>query len=468
MDLKQYFDLVVFSLFDYQVTWGMISLSVLTLIAGAVTYWLVARKLFPILKAREDAASGHFTRFRRQFYFTLILSILLGLWYSIGFEYNLESLTEGLGEAPPTAEEEGEGYITLTVGSLFASFLTWQLSRLFIFLFAALHFEKYLARKQNIMGRKSRLRRLQDHEEKRAIRNFRYLVRTLAVLFIISILDIDFQLAQFTLNKTEYTFRVSNLISALLVFLLARLIIWLTIRFFLAGIYDRREVDPGSQYAINQLFQYVIYFVALLLILNVMGVNPTVLAGSAAALLLGVGLGLQQTFNDFFSGILLLFERSVEVGDMVEVDGLVGTVRHIGMRASHIQTRDNLTVIVPNSRLITNSLVNWSHADLVARFLVRVGVAYGSDTALVKKILLEVAKENEKILPSPEPFVRFVDFGDSSLDFELHFWTAEFIRVEDLKSDLRFSIDGKFREHQVEIPFPQRDIWIKSSDKPQG
>ena len=124
----------------------------------------------------------------------------------------------------------------------------------------------------------------------------------------------------------------------MLVFLVARCVIWLVVLSFLARVYLNQKVDSGSQFAINQLFQYVVYFIALLLILNVLGMNPTVLASSAAALLLGVGLGLQQTFNDFFSGILLLFERSVEVGDVVNVDGLVGTVRRIGLRASHVQT----------------------------------------------------------------------------------------------------------------------------------
>ena len=276
-------------------------------------------------------------------------------------------------------------------------------------------------------------------------------------------MNIDFQITQFTINKNQFTIRISNLISAILIFLLARLVIWLSVRVFLTRIYNQRQIDPGSQYAVNQIFRYGVYFIALLLMLNVMGVNPTVLAGSAAALLLGVGLGLQQTFNDFFSGILLLFERSVEVGDVIDVDGLVGTVQRIGMRASHIQTRDNLTVIVPNSRLISNSLVNWSHTDLVARFHVNVGVAYSSDPERIKSLLLEIVGEHKKVHNFPEPFVRFADFGDSSLNFEIHFWTGELIRIEFLKSDLRFAIMKKFRAHGIEIPFPQRDLWVRSS-----
>jgi len=138
-------------------------------------------------------------------------------------------------------------------------------------------------------------------------------------------------------------------------------------------------------------------------------------------------------------------------------------VIRIGLRTSFVQTFDNRTVIVPNSELVINDVTNWSHNDEIARFYVSVGVAYGSDTAKVKEILYERASAHEKILTYPEPFVRFIDFGDSSLDFEIHFWSKEFIRMEDVKSDLRFRIDQTFRENGIQIPFPQRDIWIKQT-----
>jgi len=168
---------------------------------------------------------------------------------------------------------------------------------------------------------------------------------------------------------------------------------------------------------------------------------------------MGLGSGLQCNEQEI---------AVLEVGDVVDIGGLVGTVRRIGLRASHIQTRSNITVIVPNSKLVVDNVVNWSHSDDRARFQVSVGVAYGSDTELVKNLLIECAQANEKILNFPRPFVRFVDFGNSSLDFELHFWANEFIRIEDVKSDVRFSIDRAFREHEVTIPFPQRDVWFKN------
>ncbi len=225
-------------------------------------------------------------------------------------------------------------------------------------------------------------------------------------------------------------------------------------------------MNIGSQYAVNQLLKYVIFTIATLYILDTVGVKLTVIWGGAAALLIGAGFGLQQTFNDFISGILLLFERTVEVGDVVQLaDGLVGTVMKIGMRTSFVQTFDNRTVIVPNSQLVVNEVINFSHNDEKARFIVSVGVAYGSDTELVKKLLFEAAKEHEKIIKFPVPFVRFVEFGDSSLNFELHFWSRELVRIDDVRSDLRFKIDQLFREHDIVIPFPQRDIWIKKEEE---
>jgi small-conductance mechanosensitive channel len=143
------------------------------------------------------------------------------------------------------------------------------------------------------------------------------------------------------------------------------------------------------------------------------------------------------------------------VGDMI------GRVKRIGLRTSIIETTENITVIVPNSKLVTDSVINWSHQDDRARFTLSIGVAYGSDTALVKKILLQVATDNIYVLGKPLPIVRFVGFGDSSLDFQLLVWSRNFIVIEDIKSDLRFEIDRLFRENDVVIPFPQRDVWMK-------
>ncbi len=256
-------------------------------------------------------------------------------------------------------------------------------------------------------------------------------------------------------------FRVSNIINAILAYLFIRIILW-TILQLMLGYYKRQKMDAGSQYAINQLIKYVIYIAMILTIIQALGFQLTVIWGGAAALLVGFGLGLQQTFNDLFSGIIIMIEGSVHVGDMVRVKGQIGKVTKIGIRASEVRLRDDAELIVPNSHLVMDSIANWNHTDQKARFLIEVGVAYGSDTELVKQILLDVVVKHEKVIDLPKPFVRFVDFGNSSLDFELHFWTFDVFGVLNIQSDLRFEIDKAFREHKIEIPFPQRDLWVRN------
>lgn len=256
-------------------------------------------------------------------------------------------------------------------------------------------------------------------------------------------------------------FRLSNIINSIIIFFIFRIIVWTIIQ-LLSAYYKREKMDKGSQYAINRLIKYFVYTVMILTIIEILGFQLTVVWGAAGALLVGFGLGLQQTFNDLFSGVLIMIEGSVHVGDMVRVKGEIGRVTKIGIRASEVRMRDDVELIVPNSHLVMDGLANWNHSDQKARFFVSVGVAYGSDTELVKKILLDIAAKQSKIIDYPEPMVRFVNFGNSSLDFELHFWTFEVFGVLDIQSDLRFEIDKAFREHKVEIPFPQRDLWVRN------
>ena len=184
----------------------------------------------------------------------------------------------------------------------------------------------------------------------------------------------------------------------------------------------------------------------------------SILLGGAAALLVGIGLGLQQTFNDFVSGLVLLFERSVSVGDVLEVDGEVGTVREIGLRSTRMETRGNIDLLVPNHKLVNEKVTNWNHHTDKVRFHIKVGVAYGSDTAVVKDLLMKAVTENPYIIDYPVPFVRFEDFGESSLDFTLYFFSKNLLVIEDIKSDIRLEIDRLFREAGVVIPYPQRVV----------
>jgi small-conductance mechanosensitive channel len=309
------------------------------------------------------------------------------------------------------------------------------------------------------------LDRYQTDSKNKTNRTVQYAVYILALLFIVQAFEIDWVFYTYKPAGAEdgqtRSFSVSNLLNAAFIIVLARLFSWMIIQLILSQYYRSKQINVGSQYAFNQLLQYFVYIIAGLMALEALGFTLTLIWGGAAALLVGVGLGLQETFKDLFSGVILLFERRAEVGDVVEVDGLIGTVKRIGVRTSLVETRDNIVVIVPNSRLIVQHFVNWSHNDNKARFYIKVGVAYGSDTELVKQLLLDIARSNAEVIRHPAPFVRFVDFGDSSLDFELHFWSHEFIRIEDVKSDMRFKIDQAFRENGVTIPFPQRDVWMK-------
>jgi len=288
-----------------------------------------------------------------------------------------------------------------------------------------------------------------------------YIVYVLAFIFLLRTFNIDIPLINRTINGQSFTFKVSGIFVSILIFLIAQLVIWLLTQLILYGVYRNKKIDLGAQYAINQLLSYVIYVIAFVIVLDNLGINITILLGGAAALLVGVGLGLQQTFNDFISGIVLLFERTVAVGDVLEVGGTTGIVKKIGLRASTIETRANITVLVPNSQLVNEQVTNWTHFDDKVRFEISIGVAYGTDTSLVRDILTEVAKKNPYVIKYPSPLVRFKSFGDSSLDFTVYFFSRNFIVIEDIKSDMRFEIDRLFRENNISIPFPQRDIWIK-------
>ncbi|GAA4396836.1 mechanosensitive ion channel [Nibrella viscosa] len=259
-----------------------------------------------------------------------------------------------------------------------------------------------------------------------------------------------------------YTLTVADVCSALLIILIAWTFLYVLKRFVLRVFFARRQVTVGHQYAITQLIKYIIYPVTILLSLQALGIQLSVLLAGAAALLVGIGLGLQQTFKDLLSGIVLLVEGTVRVGDMVVINDTIVLVKDIGLRTSTVETRDDIVKIVPNSKLVEDTVINWSHNNRPTRFHVDVGVAYGSDITLVKNLLLKAAGEHPKILQTPEMTVQFREFGSSSLDFKLFFYSYEFQRIEMVKSDLRFRIDGLFRQHGISIPFPQQEVWFRN------
>ncbi|MBL7929172.1 MAG: mechanosensitive ion channel [Bacteroidia bacterium] len=215
----------------------------------------------------------------------------------------------------------------------------------------------------------------------------------------------------------------------------------------------------GRYHSLAQLFRYFIYVIAAFLILAVLGINLTVLTAGSAALLVGIGFGLQHTFNDFVSGIIILFEGTLQVGNIVEIESVVGRVKHIGLRTSRIETRDGVTIIVPNSKLVSDNVVNWSHQTTDrTRFYIRFTVGADTDIHKVKKILLEIAQGHKDVLDKPAPKVRFYDFNESGFVFDLLFWTSNMFFVETVKSDLRFMLVEEFRKNNVGISFPHRTI----------
>src|SRR5690606_8091737 len=204
--------------------------------------------------------------------------------------------------------------------------------------------------------------------------------------------------------------------------------------------------------------------IAVVLSLEIVGFNLSVLLAGSAALLVGLGLGIQNLFSDYISGIVILVDASVKMGDVIEVNNIVGTVEEIRLRTTTILTRDDKYIIIPNSDLTRNELINWTHNALASRFEVTVGVDYSSDVELVTNLLKEAAAEEPGVLQKPAPFVRFNNFGDSSLDFSVYFWVEDVFRVENAKSQMRYRILDKFRKNGVSIPFPQRVMHTASGN----
>jgi small-conductance mechanosensitive channel len=226
----------------------------------------------------------------------------------------------------------------------------------------------------------------------------------------------------------------------------------------------RNEAVRRSYWSVYLILRYVVWVIVIVLLLETSGVKVSVLLASITALLVGVGFGIQQLFSDFASGLVLLFERNLQINDVIQLeDGTVGKVIHIGLRTSRLKTRADIILVVPNSKFVNDKIINWSQMDYNTRFSVDVGVAYGSDTQMVTRILLECANRNKHISAGPKPFVRFNNFGDSALEFQVFFWVRETFWVENIKSELRYAIDDEFRKHGVHIPFPQRDVHIRSN-----
>ena len=275
-------------------------------------------------------------------------------------------------------------------------------------------------------------------------------------------MEIINDILQFELiNAGQYKLRVGTLFMVLLILVIMKVLLWL-IKKSLFRKSRLKQFDSGNTYSLFQIIKYVMWVIAIGFILETIGVKVTVLIAGSAALLVGIGLGLQQTFNDVISGIILLSERSIKINDVLEIDGDVVKIQEIGLRTSKGLNRYDISIIIPNSLITTNKVINWSHQSRKTRFRIDVGVAYGSDVDLVIKILEECTFEHPDIFNRELTEARLVNFGNSSLDFQVLFFSKNIFRISKVKSDIRKNINKKFIENNITIPFPQMDLHLKS------
>ncbi len=261
------------------------------------------------------------------------------------------------------------------------------------------------------------------------------------------------------IDTSDYILKVSNLLGLLILILCTVLIIFLVKRV----IYKSHKIFVPKKYALYQLFKYFFIVVSVVLSFKIIGFDISLLLAGSAALLVGVGLGIQHIFSDFISGIVILIEGTIKVDDIIDISGIICKVQDINFRTTKVLTRDDKYIIVPNSELTKNHIINWTHSKIISRFDISFGVDYSSDIHLVIDILEKEALDHPFVLKEPKPFARFNDCGNSSLLFTIYFWAKEVFRVENIKSDLRIKIFEDFKRNGIQIPFPQRVVHLKEN-----
>ena len=269
------------------------------------------------------------------------------------------------------------------------------------------------------------------------------------------------EILKFLKEPFEFTDHIS--VSIMDVLILTAVLIVTSVLLTLVRKFMSRKMPREDKKKFKVVFGYarwLVYVLIFFITLDGLGVNVTGIFAASAALLIGIGLALQTFFQDIISGIFILVDQTVHVGDIIELDGKVGKVDEIKLRTTRATTSDNKVLVIPNHLYLTNSLYNWTQNGIITRESVSVGVAYGSDVQLVKKLLLQAANSHPGVLDTPEPTVLFTDFGESSLDFKIVFTLADSFNARFPQSDIRFEIDRLFRENGISIPFPQRDIHI--------
>ena len=262
-------------------------------------------------------------------------------------------------------------------------------------------------------------------------------------------------------------FHIGNFVlqvSTVIVIIAFLVLVNLSLRIIKGMLNKATKINPSKKYAVFNLIKYCVYVFSFVIVLQILGINVSVLLAGSAALLVGLGLGLQNLFSDFISGLILLVDSSIKVGDVIEIEGLVCKVQEINLRTTTVLTRDDKYIILPNTNLTKTQLINWTHSDVASRFEVAVGVDYTSDVNLVQSVLIQAVESHPAILKTPAPSVRFTDFANSSLNFSILFWSEEVFRVENIKSEIRVRIFELFTKNNISIPFQQRVVHIKKDN----
>jgi small-conductance mechanosensitive channel len=277
---------------------------------------------------------------------------------------------------------------------------------------------------------------------------------------LVEIISKIFNYTLFELNLTPVS------ISSILMFILVMLIFYFSSRFITKilfnKIFSRLKIEEGTSYTMQRVSHYLIMIIGAIVAFQFIGIDLSGLAVIFGLLSVGIGFGLQNVTSNFISGLILLFERPIKMGDRITVGDTEGDVLEINIRSTTIRTLNNITIIVPNSEFISSNVINWSHGDPKIRINILVGVSYGSNIDDVLKALREVADEHPEIMKNPETDILFRNFGDSSWNMDLRVWINHPKRHHIIKSELNIAIVKKFREYGIEIPFPQRDLHVRS------
>ena len=291
----------------------------------------------------------------------------------------------------------------------------------------------------------------------------------------------------FNINNNEVTFteflnydiikskkirvNFSQILFTILLIVMARMLLNFLKLYYNKKFRGKADYNPSTEYVYVQISKYIIYIVAFYLCLQELEINPGVFLGGSAALLVGLGLGLQDVFKDWFSGLILLFEGSLKIGDIIELqdskfkEPIVAKILKINVRTTQIETRDGNVLLIPNAKLTQEYVENWSHGTDLSRFLINVTVAYRSNTELVCTLLRQAALSHPKVNKTRPVQVRMKDFGERGLDLELIFWADQSWEASNYKSEIRFEIDRLFRQYQIQVPFPKREIIVPDNSQ---